>query len=94
LRFKEKNIMSGRSANESISAAKATIKSLYMGVAGVGGSEEETSKIGGEGRKGGDAEGRLEAAPHHRPEEMMGGSGMATTGQTGYNSGFGKKLGS
>jgi hypothetical protein len=85
--------MSGRSANDSIASAKATIRSLYQGVAGVGGSEEETSKIGGMGRMGADAEGKLSEAPHHRVDEMMGGGGNATKGEMGVGYGVGRTLG-
>jgi hypothetical protein len=85
--------MSGRSANDSIESAKRTIKSLYQGVAGVGGSEEETSKIGGMGRMGADAEGKLSEAPHHRVTEMMGGGGNATKGEFGPGYGSGVTLG-
>ena len=84
--------MSGRSANDSIESAKRTIKSLYQGVAGVGGSEEETSKIGGQARMGADAEGRLEEAPHHRIDQEYGkgSSNLARKGDMGgpgYGSG-------
>lgn len=82
--------MSGRSANESISAAKATIKSLRMGVAGVGGSEEDTSKIGGTARMGADANGNLSEAPYKRIDSEHTSEGSATKGDMGgpgYGSG-------
>ncbi len=54
-------------------------------------SEMETSAIGGAGRKGGGAEGP-EVAPHKNiaAEFMSRMGGNATTGTTGYNSGYGK----
>jgi hypothetical protein len=85
--------MSGRSANDSIESAKRTIKSLYQGVAGVGGSEEETSKIGGMARMGADAEGKLSEAPHHNIAAEHRSEGNASTGQTGMDSGYGRTWG-
>jgi hypothetical protein len=85
--------MSGRSANDSIASAKATIKSLYQGVAGVGGSEEETSKIGGMARAGSDAEGKLSEAPHHRIDAEYRPEGNATKGEMGVGYGVGRTFG-
>lgn len=85
--------MSGRSANESISAAKATIKSLRMGDAGVGGPESDTSMIGGEARKGADANGNLSEAPYHRIDAEHSPEGSASKGEMGVGYGVGKKFG-
>lgn len=85
--------MSGRAANESISSAKATIKSLYSGVAGVGGSEEETSKIGGPGRMGGDIDGKLAVAPYHRPDDQWNPDMDTHKGEMGVGYGSGRTFG-
>jgi hypothetical protein len=85
--------MAGRSANESVSAAKATIKSLYEGVAGVGGSESETSMIGGEGRKGSDAYGELTHPMMTRIDQHWEESGDAKKGQMGVGYGVGRQWG-
>jgi hypothetical protein len=85
--------MAGRSANESISSAKATIKSLYEGVAGVGGSEEETSKIGGMGRMGADATGSLEHPMMTRIDQHWEQTGDATKGEMGVGYGVGRQWG-
>lgn len=80
--------MSGQSSGRSVAGARADA----MSVCERGGiSDSETSAIGGMGRKGGAAEGP-EVAPHHNiAEEFMSRmGGNATTGTTGYNSGFGK----
>lgn len=85
--------MSGRSANESISSAKATIKSLYQGVAGVGGSEEETSKIGGSGRMGADADGSLTPPSMTRIDAHWNPNEGTMKGEMGVGYGVGRTFG-
>jgi hypothetical protein len=80
--------MSGQSAQASMSSVKSVISEIKTR-GGV--TDMETSVIGGSGRKGGAAEGP-DMAPHHNiaSEFMSSMGGEATTGTTGYNSGYGK----
>jgi hypothetical protein len=81
--------MAGQSAGHKLEMVHANIAAI-RGRGGV--SADETSAIGGMGRKGGAAEGP-EIAPHKNiADEFMAkmGSGTASTGVTGYNSGHGK----
>jgi hypothetical protein len=83
--------MSGRSANESISAAKSTIHSLRSGENSAGISGTDTSAIGGEGRKGADGYGSLEMAPTKSITSLAGGgSGKAKKGEMGVGYGEGE----
>ena len=79
--------MAGQSATASLSSVKAAISEIRER-GGV--SDMETSAIGGSGRKGGPGEGPAIPKPHRICDEFesrMGGE--ATTGTTGYNSGYG-----
>lgn len=80
--------MAGQASGTSL----GTVKSNISAVKERGGvSESETSAIGGAGRNGGPGEGP-DIAPHKNIcdefRAKMGGN--ATTGTTGYNSGYGK----
>ena len=79
--------MSGQAASSSL----ANVHSAIMSIRERGGvSGEETSAIGGAGRKGGPGEGPDMAKRHNVADEFvsrMGGN--ATTGTTGYGSGWG-----
>jgi hypothetical protein len=84
--------MPGRAALTDIAGVKADITSIQMGEnpAGAGklaaGGMEATSKIGGEGRMGGDAYGSLTDPMYTRIDaEVVGNStgAMATKGQAG-----------
>lgn len=77
--------MAGQSALKSTGSVHSEISSIRER-GGV--SAEETSAIGGSGRKGGNPG----AAPHKNiaDEFMSKMGGDASTGTTGYNSGFGK----
>jgi len=80
--------MAGQSAGGSLSVTKSNIAAVKSGMGGISGME--TSAIGGEGRKGGPGEGPDMPKPHRICDELtarMGGE--ATTGKTGYNSGYG-----
>jgi len=85
--------MAGQSAGHTVEGIRDWLKIPQRDIREHGGiSADETSAIGGMGRKGSDGYGRSEAAPHHCIAEEfidnMGGN--ATTGTTGYNSGYGK----
>ena len=80
--------MAGQSSGHSLSDVRSAIGEIKeMG----GISASETSAIGGSARKGGPGEGPA-IAPHHNicTEFMSKMGGEATTGTTGYDSGFGK----
>lgn len=80
--------MAGQSAGSGLGMVHSNI-SMIRERGGV--SAEDTSAIGGAGRKGGAGEGP-EVAPHKNicDEFMSKMSGNASTGQTGPNSGSGK----
>lgn len=83
--------MAGTGAYQGLSGARSD----FMSVRERGGvSEQETSAIGGSGRRGGPGEGP-EMAPHHNicEEFMAKMGGEANTGTTGYGSGHGKTFG-
>jgi hypothetical protein len=82
--------MAGQSSGNSLGMVHANISAIRER-GGV--SAEDTSAIGGMGRKGGAGEGP-ETAPHKNiaTEFMSKMSGNATTGQTGPDSGSGKTL--
>lgn len=80
--------MAGQSSGSSLGMVHSNIAAIRER-GGI--SAEDTSAIGGMGRKGGAAEGP-EPAPHKNicEEFMSKQGGNATTGQTGPNSGYGK----
>lgn len=79
--------MAGQSAGNSLGSVKAAISEICER-GGV--SAMETSAIGGMGRKGGPGEGPDIPKDHCICEEFVSRmGGEATTGTTGYNSGFG-----
>ena len=77
--------MSGQSATIGLGAVKSAIASIREN-GGI--SEMETSAVGGAGRKGGNPP---SAKDHKICDEFVGrlDSGSASTGVTGYNSGYG-----
>lgn len=81
--------MAGQSALKSTGSVKGEIASIKER-GGI--SMEETSAIGGAGRRGSDGHGQMVMAPYHRvdTEFMSKTGGSASTGQTGPNSGSGK----
>jgi hypothetical protein len=81
--------MAGQSAGKSTGSVMSEISSICER-GGV--SAEETSAIGGAGRRGSDGYGSSSMAPKHRIDEefMAKSGGNASTGQTGPDSGFGK----
>jgi hypothetical protein len=81
--------MAGQAAGNSLESVKGAIHSIRER-GGV--SEMETSAIGGAGRNGSDGNGE-HVTPSHKNiadefQSKMGGN--ATTGTTGYDSGYGK----
>lgn len=81
--------MPGMGAIRGKDGAKADGASARSGIGGISG--EETSAVGGAGRKGGPGEGP-DMAPYHCMNDMELG-GEATTGTMGYGSGYGKTFG-
>jgi hypothetical protein len=80
--------MAGQSAGHTLETVHGSIASIreHGGI-----SADETSAIGGSGRKGGAAEGPDIAPRKNIADEFVGSmGGEATTGTTGYGSGFGK----
>lgn len=86
--------MAGRAAIEN--SLSSTLAAAHSVRERGGISEEETSMIGGEGRKGTDGNGSSTAAPFHCIAEEFKSrmnENKATTGMTGPNSGYGKTFG-